>query len=531
MNYQVVHVSEWLYPDVREYASGTAEMAVHAPRGGYAAAQVILFDTAADQPISVSGLEGLECCRQLASKVTYNTGSYMGPWTVPEGSPKPDYATRQAPFSVYDCLQPFSEGGNTSCAGVTALYFALPIARDAAPQVLRGTLEIAVGAEKVQIPYAITVHRAQLPEKETLKITVTPYPSMFSSRYGLKEYSPEWYEMYEKMLRLMRRARNSHNIIRLNMAKITDDGQGHYTFDFTEVKKVIDLSLRVGFTGLELDDICRKDYNKNDIYYLFYKPEGRWIPADSPEGYNFLAQFLPAWAAFLKENGYWDISMQHVGDEPNENMAANYRIICGIVRKFMPGMKLFNAVSVPSLRGALDCWIPLNCDYQHHMDTYESFREGGDELWFYTACGPGGKWLNRLMDQELLRPRLLHWGNYRYNLAGYLHWAFAYWAEEDLYENSHSIINDGTTLLPAGDTHICYPGNANGPWMSIRAEAMRLGAEDFELLRLIAARDQAKADVLCQSVLRSFDDYTTDIALFEKTYESILHTLDQIMEG
>ena len=40
----------------------------------------------------------------------------------------------------------------------------------------------------------------------------------------------------------------------------------------------------------------------------------------------------------LKKNGWYDLSVQHVGDEPGPSKMNEYRILCGIVRKFMPGV-------------------------------------------------------------------------------------------------------------------------------------------------------------------------------------------------
>ena len=45
-------------------------------------------------------------------------------------------------------------------------------------------------------------------------------------------------------------------------------------------------------------------------------------------------------------------------------------------------------------------------------------RPSATRSWHYTCCFPGGRYLNRLMDGELIRPTLLHWGNALYDLPG-----------------------------------------------------------------------------------------------------------------
>ena len=90
--------------------------------------------------------------------------------------------------------------------------------------------------------------------------------------------------------------------------------------------------------------------------------------------------------------------------------------------------------------------------------------------------------------------------------------------------------SDKIHYWPAGDTCICYPGNANGPWMSVRAERMRTGAEDCELMWKIADSDRAAADELCKGVMRAFDDYTADPCLFEENYIRLLEAADRVSD-
>jgi len=64
--------------------------------------------------------------------------------------------------------------------------------------------------------------------------------------------------------------------------------------------------------------------------------------------------------------------------------------------------------------------------------------------------------------------------------------------------------------------------------MSVRAERMRTGAEDCELLHMIADKDKAKADALCTNVLKSFDEYTTDVKAFDANYIKLLEAADAL---
>jgi len=147
----------------------------------------------------------------------------------------------------------------------------------------------------------------------------------------------------------------------------------------------------------------------------------------------------------------------------------------------------------------------------------------GGELWCYTCCVPGGRYLNRLLDQSLLRPRLMHWANHHYGLKGYLHWGLNHYApDQDPFERS-VVTQSGDKKLPAGDTHIVYPGS-DGPWSSMRLEAMREGIEDYELLARVAAKDAAAARRIVRRVFRGFADYTEQVPAFRRSHVRLLET-------
>ena len=131
----------------------------------------------------------------------------------------------------------------------------------------------------------------------------------------------------------------------------------------------------------------------------------------------------------------------------------------------------------------------------------------------YTCCTPGGPWVNRLLDQELLRPVLLGWGLVHFDLHGFLHWGL------NVYHERHpglpfdqSTIKEKNLTFPAGDTHVIYPG-PDGPWSSLRFEAHREGFEDAELLRRLKAESPSRAAAVIRPVFRDFKTYTRDLGV------------------
>lgn len=528
MKIKVISANEWVYPDIFEYATASDSIDVHAPRGSWAGVQLLVPGTRPGDPIEVccDGNLEPEIYRMLDVQVERNTGK-DGNWAALQpGTPKPDYCTRQAPFWVFDILQPMDDGGNVVEKETTAFYICWKTPRDLTPGVYGGKVTVKIGDESGEVPFKVMVHKAQLPEESRVSM-LNQFQNNISRIYGLKPWSEEWVAMLRKFYRMLRRAGNTHVITPLG--KVVSEENGRYTFDFSESERYARIAFEEGFEGLELGYLCCKNYVETEKYWLFYAPQGRKIPASSPEGYRFLAQYLPAWRDFLKERGWYDKSVQHVGDEPTAPEADDFRIICGIVHKFMPGMKLLDAVCHTELAGSVDCWLPANREYQLNKEIFDEMRELGDEMWFYTCCNPGGKWLNRFLDGELLRPRLLHYGNYRFKLKGYLHWGFnAYQGPmEQIRVQSCWPTDSKRNFWPAGDCHITYPG-PNGPWMSLRAEMIRSGVEDANLLYMISDSNPALADTLCTNVMQSFNEYETDVVAFEANYRKILEAADML---
>jgi hypothetical protein len=172
----------------------------------------------------------------------------------------------------------------------------------------------------------------------------------------------------------------------------------------------------------------------------------------------------------------------------------------------------------------VDIWCPQAQRYQKQREHFEAQRAQGDRVWFYTCCAPGGPWLNRLMDMELLRPALLGWGAALFRLDGFLHWGLNHYRPaQDPFRQS-VVSHGGGNFLPAGDTHIVYPGTGR-PWSSLRLEAQREGLEDYELLRELWNRDERLAGRIIRRAIRGFDRYTKDVKAFRSARKALLEAL------
>ena len=552
MRYLVVDCAEFTYPDRLEYASASQAVTLDSPRGTLAAFQILLDGLCADHvkpnwlpdaiytddalkeqaAVGFARTSGVSIKTDLPFAVEWYS---LVPVTVEQNYglaeadvKPPHFPIRQGPYRIYDCLRPFDgtldvgvSDGREQDTDIGGLWGAVQIPADAVPGTYVGKVEITVGEQSVTVPVKLTVYKATVPAEESLTIIQGYNHACVTNYHGVRWGSEEFFALddaYTKMLRRMRQ-----NMTYTGGVRVTEVGKNKYEFDFSAMEADMRRKLSQGircFNGPSVG--WRQSWHTSTILV------NNSIPAMSYEAYCYLKQYLPALHDMLEKNGWLDIFMMGIADEPNAENCTEWRALAGLVHKIVPDIKLIDAVSYGNIHGALNVWVPLNYEYDRHQTEIETFREDGSEIWHYVCCGPRSEdYVNRFLDYPLLSTRYLFWGNYRHNLTGYLHWAAnSYQPGQDPFrQNCPSHTNtDSTITLPPGDTQVIYPGE-NGPWLSARAEAQRMGVEECEMLLALAKTDKATADAICQQVFRSFRDVEYDVPAFREARVQLLVAL------
>ena len=552
MRYLIVDSAEFTYPDRMSYPSAAKSITLDAPRNSCATFQILIDGLTADHvrenwlpetiyrdpalleqaKIGFPRMRGITVTTDLALPIEWYT---LVPVTVERNhgiDPEkaiPHFPERTAPYRVYDCLRPFDGtldvgvgDGRKPDTAIGGLFGAISIPADAKPGSCTADIRITVGETELIIPLSLTVYNAVVPE-ESLTI-IQGYSAWAMAKYhGVEHGSDAFYALDEAYIRALRRMRQ--NMMYTGGVKVTELGENRWAFDFTAMEETMHRQLAQGikmFNGPSVG--WRQSWSASTILL-----NGK-IPSMSYEGYCYLSQYLPALHDMLERNGWLDKFVMGIADEPNSHNETEFRALCGLVRKIVPDIRLIDAMSYGNLHGALDIWVPLNAEYDRHRTEIETLRANGDEIWHYVCCGPRyDAYINRFMDYPLLATRYLFWGNYCYNLTGYLHWASnCYQPGQDPFRQNcpehHN--TDAVCYLPAGDTHLLYPGE-DGPWLSVRGEAQRESAEEYEMLRALAERDKDRADAICAKVFRSFKDAEYDIAAFRAARRELLEALSE----
>ena len=109
---------------------------------------------------------------------------------------------------------------------------------------------------------------------------------------------------------------------------------------------------------------------------------------------------------------------------------------------------------------------------------------------------------------------------------GYLHWGLNQYKANPFDQSvvKHpSPAASANNYLPAGDTHIIYPG-VNGPLSSLRFESHRIGSEDFEILEILKRKNPKKHKKLVSKVFTDYQTYYINIKKYYIIKKRILKT-------
>ncbi len=522
MNYGIFSQNMWLFPDT-DVADGKKNAKLTLLKKQTGAVQIVIADLPVGQPISVNteGLEGVAVAAFREKEVCVNRNAndlHNGPLTTDDWEIASRHSVRRAPYRTYDPLVPIEN--LVSEKSQEAYYVTFCPDEAAKSGNCEGTVTFCIGGQSVSFTVELYIGKKTLPE-QTLNVTNWFSYENMATHHGLAYNSDEHIAMVKKYFSLLNESHSNVFWVTFDRMSATYE-DGKLKFDFSEQIKRAKLALEHGAKTLEWAPIINRPNWEDPPFHIWdYGTDTGHIYVLSTRGRKIYTAFLTALNDMLTEMGWRDISIVHISDEPKELCASDFRIICGIARKYLPGIKLIDAIEIFFLQDALDIYVPKDHYFQMNRNDFEDLRDGRNELWYYTCNMPGGRWLNRYIDSPLLNSRLIHWGNFRFNLTGYLHWGFNHVAEgQDPFEETSA--NPG---LPAGDTHLVYPYK-DRVLRSLRLMQQKCGVEDYEILRAISLTDKATADKICRTVLYSFNEYITDVEEFDRISAEIVKIYD-----
>lgn len=472
--------------------------------------------------------------------VEYNTGNGVDQGGAMVILPEtcPDYAVRKAPFRVYDCMKPAPDGVIPAKNGVAAAYVTLEPRADTAPGTYELPLTVCSGGETHVCQVTFVIYPTRFDEDDFQQTNWFNFRAI-EEQHSVRRGTPEFYDLVRQYARSMRAVHQKVFLIWMHEDLSERKAQRPYRFDFEDMKPIIEIFFEEGFTTFETGGlICRGSLpdGSPDMFTNDLKCSANpTVSVDSDEGYELLCAEMRDFSDFLRRNGWEKNVLFHVMDEPDVHVRSEadlqarrvqFFIASNIVRRYLPGVRILEAVKSTRMRGGVDILCPITDGFERNKDAFDTAMALGDEVWTYVCCGPQGHWLNRFLDSPVNHGRLIFWGCAKYGINGYLHWGWnQFTGVPNPYEKTACRNNTGIgTDFPCGDAFIVYPG-AGGPWISLRFEAERVGAEEACLLRRLGQKDPEAHDALIAKVFTRFDEYNDDPELLEAVHEELLQAL------
>lgn len=337
-----------------------------------------------------------------------------------------------------------------------------------------------------------------------------------------------YWEYMDQLAEMMAQGHQTMTMVNIfRVVGMEHGSDGKWSFDWTLFDKQVNHFIRHGvgrrIQGAELGHRLTPVWEAP--FGLFYPmgDELELLPVSDPRIVELYSQFLPAYKAHLEKNGWADIWVQKVCDEPIDANATSYCEVIRFIRKYWKDIHVLEALQTTKVQDAVDTWVPQLNTWHNNYDFYRRRQKAGDHIWYYTCCFPQEEYPNRFIEQPLLKGRMVYWMGFKYGAEGFLHWGFNYWNSNCFKDAS---IWSGSMVLPGGDSWIVYPG-PNKFLRSIRFEQMRDGLEDITLLKMLQRRSPEKARAICDGLVNNWWVYCTSPVRYRASRAELLESLSE----
>ncbi len=410
--------------------------------------------------------------------------------------------------------------------------------KSAQPGMYKGEVSVHTNLGTFQVPLTVELCDVTIPDTDQASFTYMHHQQITGSWWLLEEHDPiyqlygyhRWTEPWWQVVGDIAEKMRSHrqNSLYVNIQQLLLDGgttvdeTGTYHFNWSKLDEYIDFFVRAGVVKqLEGTHITGIDYaTMNFNIFMLKRDENGAMtlgtePCDGTKALEWLSQYLPALQSHIEEKGWLGIWYQHVGDEAmNDRQLSQYRFVYEKMRQFAPRLKIGDPVTHVDfakyqLDLGVDVIVPIEDAYDLRQEVFENAKKQGVRVFLYNCCGPAGSWLNRFVDKPVWNMRSLAWLLYGWGIDGFLHWGYNFWTDWSMDE-----FLTITEEAFKGDHYTIYPDpHSNKVCSSIRYEANRDAAEDFELLTILGRKDPKKAEELIGKIAQdSCSQYTRNIS-------------------
>ncbi|MCD9020614.1 LamG-like jellyroll fold domain-containing protein [Cohnella silvisoli] len=372
--------------------------------------------------------------------------------------------------------------------------------------------------------------------------------------FGYEKYTTQWWALMADIRQQMKDHR--HNDMYINFTELlldggtTVDASGNYTFNWSKFDQFIEFFMDPASpTGNIIKSLSGGPLTGPLIVkepgtglmmsrQIIYNDDIGTAEAQSIKWHD---QLIPALYNHLNSKGWLGIWKQGIADEVDTvstvvTPAGSGNPTHGTINKNrylalldkidnlkpagLPRMKVIDAINGngvdfvnQDINSRLDYAVPVTNIYQTTKTIWDNQKiKYGNEVFIYNCNWPQLPWLNRFIDTPVWGQRLVGWSAYNNGINGYLHWGWNSWVQS---VGGHAPFTPITVNSDPwkGDSFTVYPDTANNRIKgSIRYEANRDAAEDFDIFKILEASQPVLAKNIASSIAPSLRrDYTEDI--------------------
>ena len=292
---------------------------------------------------------------------------------------------------------------------------------------------------------------------------------------------------------------------------------GKYSFDFSLLKRFVDLAKKVGIPYFEISHL----YTQWGARYApkvmatvdgEYRQIFGWETDALGEDYSaFMGAFLPELTAFLKAEGIMERCLFHVSDEPSPEHNAQYNAAKEILTRYINEDQFIDALSAYELyeSGAVKHPVVSNNHIHHFME------KGVKDLWTYYCCAQGERVANRFMSMPSYRNRVLGTQLYKFRIKGFLQWGFNFWfAQRSIRSIDPYTDTSCGGGFPSGDAFMVYPKKNGELVKSLRLYVFNEAMQDLRALKLLETLEGREAAEKLLDEIESFENYPRNSAYY-----------------
>ena len=436
------------------------------------------------------------------------------------------HVIRRAPFEIFEVIKPLNSKSIITKTNYSLINIKIPVNKDLVVKNHKVDFKILINSIQYNLKLKINIYDTLIPNLDSSNFFYTNWfnLSKMEEYHNLKRWSSKWYIMLDKYAKMMASGRQNCVKIPGELINLKD---GEIFLDEEKMISFINVFRKYGFKFFESPHLLGR--GKNDDWgspELITKLRNVGYYTD--EGKNEIEIITKKIKKFTEKYNLTKQWLQHIADEPTSVNAKCYSDVSMQIKTIYPEIKIMEATNTrESLGNAIDIWCPIINDFQENEDFFRSREKLGEKVLVYTCLVPGGKWLNRTLDMEKIRQVYFGWGGSKYNTMGYLHWGLNQYKADPFTQSviKHpSPIAGPNNFLPAGDTHVIYPGE-EGPLSSLRFEAHRIGCEDYELLEMLKKIDFDFHKKIIDKIFTNYTTYSTSLKKYKRIKKRILKTV------